>query len=143
MDSATSRPGFEELMMETAFQWSRRGTCSRLQVGAVLARENRILVQGYNGTVTGADACIHLDNAPCEYAVHAEENCLYFAAKHGIRTEGTTLYVTTDPCYRCSRGLINAGVSRVVTGSRYRDSRGPDLLQSMGVEVTHLPLGKY
>jgi dCMP deaminase len=138
---AGSRPSFEELMMETALLWSQRGTCSRLQVGAVLALDNRILAQGYNGAVAGMDHCRHDSDRPCDVAVHAEENVLYFAAKHGLATNGTTLYVTHDPCYRCARGLINAGVSRVYSYLPYRDPRGVDLLRSAGVHVQTLDFG--
>lgn len=138
MDQATPRPSFPELMMETAWLWSTRGTCSRLQVGAVLERDNRIVSIGYNGTPSGMEHCLHIDDEPCVFANHAEENVLFFAAKYGIATDGTTLYVTAAPCYRCSRGIINAGVRRVVFGSEYRDSSGLDLLRSASISAVKL-----
>lgn len=133
------RPSFHELMMETALIWSRRGTCSRLRVGAVLADRNRILAQGYNGNVSGMNHCPdpHLDG-PCETAVHAEENVLYFAADRGIATRGTTLYVTHSPCFRCSRGLVNAGIVQVIYGEPYRSLDGVKLLRDAGVKVASI-----
>lgn len=53
------RPTREETLIETAYLWANRGTCSRLQVGAVIHRDGRILVQGYNGTPSGMPHCIH------------------------------------------------------------------------------------
>lgn len=133
------RPGFHELMMETASIWSKRGTCSRLRVGAVLADRNRILVQGYNGTVSGMPHCPDPHpEGPCEAAVHAEENVLYFAADRGIITRGTTLYVTHAPCFRCSRGLVNSGVETVIYRESYRSLDGVKLLRDAGVRVTNL-----
>lgn len=123
------------ILMETACLWSKRGTCSRLRVGAVLSRNGRIIATGYNGNVSGADHCEHTTNDPCETAVHAEENVLYFAARHGTKTEGSDLYVTHNPCYRCARGLVNAGIARVVYLNEYRDTSGVQLLVDSGIRV--------
>lgn len=49
----------DEMLMEVAHVVAKRGTCSRLQVGAVFALEGRILVTGYNGAPRGMDHCIH------------------------------------------------------------------------------------
>lgn len=127
----------DRILMETACLWSQRGTCSRLRVGAVLSRNGRIIATGYNGNVAGADHCEHVDNTPCETAVHAEENVLYFAARHGTKTEGADLHVTHNPCYRCARGLVNAGVRRVVYLFEYRDTSGLQLLVDSGIDVFH------
>lgn len=133
------RPGFHDLMMETASIWAKRGTCSRLQVGAVLADRDRILVQGYNGNVSGLPHCPDPHpEGPCETAVHAEENILYFAAHRGISTRGTTMYVTHAPCYRCARGIVNAGVSRVIYKDTYRSMDGVSLLREAGVGVASI-----
>jgi len=34
---------------------------------------------------------------------HAERNAIFTAARHGIRTEGATLYVQALPCVDCAR----------------------------------------
>lgn len=124
--------------MQTARLWSQRGTCSRLQVGAVLARDNRIVTLGYNGAPSGQVHCLHIDNSPCLVASHAEENVIHFAARHGLPTQGTEMYVTHAPCGTCSRGIINAGVRAVYYGAEYRDSSGLDLLDRAGVLLRKL-----
>lgn len=125
-------------MMDTARLWSTRGTCSRLQVGAVLARDDRIVALGYNGAPKGQVHCLHLDNSPCLVSSHAEENVIHFAARHGLPTLGTEMYVTHAPCGACSRGIINAGVVTVYYGDEYRDSRGLDFLRTAGVALRKL-----
>lgn len=125
--------------METARLWSRRGTCSRLQVGAVLARDDRIISIGYNGAPSRQVHCLHIDDSACIVSSHAEENVLHFAARHGLPTLGASMYVTHAPCYACSRGIVNSGIAEVFYGERYRDSRGLDLLLSAGVKVSRLP----
>jgi dCMP deaminase len=95
-----------------------RGTCPRAKVGAVLAKEGRIISTGYNGSPSGTphceDAgCILDKRAKCTRTVHAELNCICFAAKHGIVTKGATLYVTYAPCLECAKAIINAGIKEV------------------------------
>lgn len=133
------RPSFHELLMETASIWARRGTCPRLRVGAVLADNDRILVQGYNGNVAGMQHCPDPHpEGPCETAVHAEENVLYFAANRGISTSDTWLYVTHAPCYRCARGIVNAGIEVVVYRDEYRSMDGVKLLRQANVSVMQI-----
>lgn len=42
---------------------------------------------------------------PTKYSFfeHAERNAIFTAARHGIRTEGATLYVQALPCVDCAR----------------------------------------
>ena len=44
-------------------------------------------------------------NRPMKYIFfeHAERNAIFTAARHGIRTEGATLYVQALPCVDCAR----------------------------------------
>jgi dCMP deaminase len=46
---------FDKVMIETAKIWAELSPCKRLKVGAVLSKDNRILANGYNGTITGAE----------------------------------------------------------------------------------------
>jgi len=46
-------------------------------------------------------------------AVHAEMDALFSAARKGVSTVGTRLFVTTFPCHSCARGIVTAGVDEV------------------------------
>ncbi len=46
-------------------------------------------------------------------AVHAEMDALLSAARNGIKTVGTRLFVTTFPCHSCARHIVTAGVEEV------------------------------
>ena len=46
-------------------------------------------------------------------AVHAEANAIAQAAKHGISTEGASIYVTLEPCLSCLKLIISAGIREV------------------------------
>jgi len=132
-------------LLTTAFVMARRGTCSRAQVGCVIALEGRILSTGYNGAPTGMPHCSHPDglrsnqrpaDAPqCETSVHAEANAVAFAARYGVSLDAAVLYTTVTPCVTCAQLIVNAGIERVVCASVYRSTNGVELLLRAGVVV--------
>lgn len=132
-----TRPTVDETLMQVARVFAQRGTCSRMQVGCVIAKEGRILTSGYNGAPAGFDHCDHtrIPNAPCSWTVHAEANALVFAAKHGVRVWEATLYTTLSPCFTCAGMILNAGIARVVYSTPYRCMDGVAWLESGGVPV--------
>lgn len=131
-----NRPTIDDTMLDTAEVWSRRSTCSRLSVGAVLAHGDYVIGTGYNGAPSGLDHCVHTDNEPCKRAVHAEANALLSAGRRtGASTDGSTLYLTHAPCLACSGLIINAGVYLVVYIRDYRSDDGIKALRQGGVLV--------
>ena len=152
------RPATETVLMGCAWLWSERSTCTRLQVGAVFARDGRILATGYNGAPAGLPHCnhactcgfpgnpnmsSHLDFCPsqqaCFISEHAERNAVAFAARHGIALEGSHMYVTHMPCAPCAMSIINAGIERVIYQQPYRDESGVKLLLRAGLGVAAWP----
>lgn len=120
-----------------------RGTCDRLQVGAIITRDNRVISSGYNGNVAGSEHCRHREVDPggrfphmgCATAVHAEANAIIFAARHGARVDQADLWSTHQPCLGCANLIINAGIGRVFYKHPYRLYDGIEALQSVGVAV--------
>lgn len=138
----TWRPSLDTVLLDVAHVIARRGTCSRLHVGAVVAVDGRICATGYNGAPHGLSHCDHppdesepraADAATCTTSVHAEANAVAFAARHGVSIEGATLYGTHTPCVHCAMLLVNAGVVRVVCATRYRSDAGLRVLQDAGI----------
>lgn len=127
-----------EMMMRMAEVTALRGTCERLQVGAVIARDGRSISTGYNGNVSRVAHCKHDDDTPCSTAMHAEANALIYAARNGVATSDAHLYTTHMPCYDCARLIINAGITKVFFSIPYRKREGVELLTNAGVEVFRL-----
>jgi dCMP deaminase len=136
--------------MEMAELASKRSTCLRRNVGAVLVKDKKILATGYNGApknvahckVTG---CLREElNVPsgerheiCR-GVHAEQNLITQAALHGVKTEDSTVYCTDKPCSICTKILINAGVNTVYYKNGYNDNLTEDLIEEIKMEVIQL-----
>ena len=125
----------------SCFQDNRR-------VGAVIARDKRILTTGYNGAGSGIISC--KEKGECLrrtrgiksgtqheicYAVHAEQNAVIQAAKIGLSIDGATIYCTHQPCVICAKIIINSGIKRVVYGEDYPDEFAAKLFAEAGVEL--------
>ena len=144
MRHSTPEPGRisrDEMLMRVAMLVALRGTCNRLQVGAVIAIDGRIISTGYVGAPAGMPHCSPETcnvSSPCTRTMHAEANAIAWAARKGLPTEGATLYATHSPCHDvCAKLIINAGIKRVVYGTEYRKTEGIELLRSVGIVVEH------
>lgn len=128
------RPDVIEYFMDLANAVSRRSTCLRRKVGAVLVdKNNRILSTGYNGAPAGLLHCnvvgclrdkLHIksgkDHQLCR-GLHAEQNALMSVSNRDL-IQGSTLYCTTHPCITCAKFLANYGVKNVYYSVDYDDS---------------------
>lgn len=121
---ATERLSWEDYFMANAELISKRSTCDRAFVGAVLVKDKRIIATGYNGGVSDTDNCDHaghyIDDGHCIRTVHAEMNALIQCAKEGISTNNTELYVTHFPCVNCTKALLQAGIKKITYHTNYR-----------------------
>ena len=142
-----TRPGWDEYFMEITRLVARRSTCLRRQVGAVVVKDRNILASGYNGVPTGITHCSETGclraklNVPsgerhelCR-GLHAEQNAIIQAAKHGTNIDGATLYTTTMPCIICAKMIINAGIRRVVYEEGYADQLSLEMVAESGLVV--------
>lgn len=122
MSSDSERINRDEMMMQIARIVAQRGTCLRARVGCVIEKEGRILMTGYNGSLSGEPHCLDvgclMEEGHCVRTVHAEANAVARAAKLGISIDGATLHVTgwaQGICRRCRMLVLSAGVTRIVT----------------------------
>ena len=133
--------------MRLAADAARRSTCLRRQVGAILVVDKRILATGYNGAPSGVPHCAETGCLREQMAVpsgerhelcrglHAEQNAIIQAARHGVRIDGATLYTTHHPCSMCAKMAINAGIRRIVCQADYPDDLGKALLREGAVRL--------
>jgi diaminohydroxyphosphoribosylaminopyrimidine deaminase / 5-amino-6-(5-phosphoribosylamino)uracil reductase len=99
-------------------------------VGALLARGDRVIGEGFHAELGG---------------LHAERAAIQDARKRGENPAGSTIYVTLEPCAHtgrqppCTEAILEAGISRVVYASEdpteKASGRGPGMLRDGGVAV--------
>ena len=122
---------------------SKRATCTRLHVGAVLVDHNHhIIATGYNGSPPGAPHCSDVDclieHNHCIRSTHAEESAILNMV---VRPPSYTCFVTHQPCIRCYRMLVASGCIKVYYGSPY-ENQSPAYIQlqkELKVEMEHVP----
>lgn len=139
-----TRVSWDRYFMNLAVQAATRSTCPRKHVGAIIVRDRAVLSTGYNGSVRGAphcdDAGCMMENGHCVRTVHAEANAIIQAARHGVRLDGASIYVTASPCFSCFKLIANAGIRAVYYGELYRDERILLLAEDAGIGMHALGL---
>ncbi len=142
------RPSWDEYFMSIARVVASRSNCVKRKVGAVIAKDRRIISTGYNGTPRGVRNCneggcprcnsfaqggAQLEECLCS---HGEENAITQAAYHGVRVPDGTIYTTFSPCLMCTKMIINAGLAEVVYNADYPLGEvSLELLREAGVKV--------
>jgi tRNA(adenine34) deaminase len=97
-------------------QWMRYALNRALQaahlgevpVGAVLVRDDELLAEGFNQPITTNDPTAHAEIIVLRRAAAQLKN---------YRLNGTTLYVTIEPCLMCVGAMVHARIARLVYGT--------------------------
>jgi dCMP deaminase len=133
----TPRKDWDTYFMDIAFMVSTRSLCPRRHVGAVLVQGKKLLGTAYNGAPMGVPDCSEagcmiaeedemkvvdgkeemVKKQRCIRTIHAEQNLLLFTDR--IDREGSTVYVTDQPCWTCANMLANSGVNEIVYHRSY------------------------
>ena len=142
---------WDEYFMEMAVLTSKRSTCLRRKVGAVIVKDKHIISTGYNGAPRGIKHCDERGGCMRQkmgvpsgerhelcMALHAEQNAIIQAATLGQSIEGATIYVTNQPCAICAKMIINAGIKRIVVKEGYPDDLAVSILEEAGLRTVKM-----
>lgn len=143
----TYRPDWDSYFMDIARIVSKRSTCIRRSVGALIVKDKRILSTGYNGAPMHLRHCIdtgcmreRLNIASGERhelcrGLHAEQNAIIQAAYHGVSINGADIYSTHLPCSICMKMIINAGMAKILYAEGYPDELSHEFILESGILV--------
>jgi dCMP deaminase len=124
----SSPPSDDDYYMGVALAVRRKANCTGNRVAAVIVRGKRVIATGYNGVPEGMTNCLDGGCLRCSnpnkqfpsgtgydlcICVHAEQNALLSAARFGISVEGAHLYSTMQPCFGCTKELVQAKIAKV------------------------------
>ena len=101
--------GRDHIWMREALKEARKALeAGEVPVGAVIVVDGRVVGRGHNQVERLKDATAHAEII----AIGAASNGL-----EDWRLEGSTLYVTVEPCMMCLGAMFMARVARVVFGT--------------------------
>lgn len=128
----------DEYYLGIAREVSRRSTCFRRSIGAIIVRDDQIISTGYVGAPRKTrdslehGFCLrdklgipHGQRYELCRSVHAEQNAIINAARAGVSLLGGDMFIYGSdpksgqpidafPCFICKKMIINAGLRRVV-----------------------------
>ncbi len=130
-DLKNKRPNWDDWFLLFAFITSRRSSCFRHKVGAVIVKEKDVIATGYNGAPAYQNNCLEIgscyrndhnikSNTQLELCrasgSHAESNSIAYASKNGHSILGATMYIYGhfSICNACRGQIANAGIQRVL-----------------------------
>jgi len=133
-----------DLYMDWAKRTAQLSHARRLQVGAVIVKDDSVISYGYNGmpagwdndcedTVYQQDGSTALKTKP--EVLHGESNAIAKLAKSSNSGIGADLFVTHSPCLDCAKLIYQSGIRRVYFNQNYRDDAGIKFLEKSGVAV--------
>jgi len=131
------RKDWDTYFLDIAYMVSTRSQCPRRHVGAVLVQGKKLLGTAYNGAPMGVPDCSEagcmlveqyepvlvdgkeqvIKKEHCIRTIHAEQNLLLFTDRRD--REGSTVYVTDQPCWTCANMLANSGIGEIVYHRTY------------------------
>ena len=138
MNKPSLRPSWHQYFMIIAKITALRSTCNSRPGGAIIvSTDNRILAGGYTASVAatfqctdkGPDYCFRRESGASDVdkynnckSIHAEQNAIIHAAKHGVSIDGSRIYCTLQPCYICLKLIAGAGITNVFFELLYESS---------------------
>ncbi len=150
----TKRPEKDQYYLDIAEVVSKRSTCLKVLIGAIIVKEDQIIAAGYVGAPRNTKSSIEHNfclrqklNIPSgqQYelcrSVHAEQNAIINAARAGVSLLGGNMYIYGEqrdsgetinafPCFICKKMIINASLNRIVTSTK----SGEEQFQVFAVE---------
>ena len=125
--------------MKVAETYASLSSAKRLQVGAIVVKDNRVISIGYNGMPGGWDnICEDENNKSKPEVLHAETNAIAKLARSNESGLGAAMFVTHAPCLDCAKLIYQSGISKVYYRNTYRESFGIEFLEKSNIDVEQI-----
>lgn len=127
---------FIDAYMDVAERFAQLSSATRLQVGAIVVKDDRIISIGYNGMPSGWDnVCEDENNKSKPEVLHAETNAIAKLARSPESGEGATMFITHSPCIDCAKLIYQSGIATVYYKHDYRSTQGVEFLKKSNIWV--------
>lgn len=130
------KPKHINAYMECAEAFAKCSNATRLKVGSVITKDNRIISCGYNAHAAHInDPCELPDGTTDPRLRHSEKNALMGLVRSNQSAVNAEMFCTHACCLPCSIDIVDAGIKKFYYRNSYRDNSGVQYLQNNGVEV--------
>lgn len=125
------RLNWDEYFMSIAVLASQRSPCSRLNVGSVIVKNNRLISMGYNGYIPGAPHISRIEDGHEQSTIHSEINAITDCAKRGVSLNNSIIYITHYPCINCFKAISACGIKKIIYLYDYNNN---NLVQKLAID---------
>lgn len=142
----------EKKYLKRAAEIALKSGCLRGKRGAVIVGNGKIIAEGCNMPFPDNQFCaehgclrdklnlgLGRELEKCR-SIHAEANAIAQAGKQGVELEGSTIYITCQPCMNCAKLIIASGIKKVYYLDKYGDQTPLRLLEKMEVKCQRVKL---
>ena len=115
--------------LEVAKIYGQLSTATRLKVGCIIVKDDRIISIGYNGMPSGGSNVCEENGHTKPEVLHAETNAITKLAKSTESGQDAYMFCTAAPCLDCAKLIIQSGIKEFHFEHRYKSSEGLDLIE--------------
>jgi len=138
---AKERISWDDYFVKIILATAERSSCTRLKVGSLIVKNNRIVSQGYNGFLSGCKHESIIRDGHEQATVHAEQNAISFCARNGVSCEDSIIYITHYPCVNCMKLICASGIKEIRYINDYKNDDVVERLSELsGVNIIQLPV---
>jgi dCMP deaminase len=137
---------FIEAYMDVAERFAKLSSAKRLNVGAIVVKDDRIISIGYNGMpsgwvneceeIIGQDEVGALITKSKPEVLHAESNAIAKLARSNESGDGASIFITHSPCLDCAKLIYQSGIKDLYYKDNYRSEDGIRFLKKSNINVT-------
>lgn len=132
--------------MDVAERFAQLSSAKRLNVGAIVVKDDRIISIGYNGMpsgwdneceeIIGQDEVGALITKSKPEVLHAESNAIAKLARSNESGDGASIFITHSPCLDCAKLIYQSGIKDLYYKDNYRSEDGIRFLKNSNINVT-------
>lgn len=123
------KPKYIRAHLEVAKIYGQLSTATRLKVGCIIVKDDRIISIGYNGMPSGGSNVCEENGHTKPEVLHAETNAITKLAKSTESGQDAYMFCTAAPCLDCAKLIIQSGIKEFHFEHRYKSSEGLDLIE--------------
>jgi dCMP deaminase len=133
------KPKHIKAYMKCAEAFAECSNATRLKVGSVIVKDNRVISCGYNAMPQHINEPCELPDGTTDPRVrHSEKNALMGLVCSNQSAVDSVMFCTHSCCELCAVDIVDAGIKKFYYRDAYRDKTGVQYLQANGVVVQQI-----